>query len=548
GDPSRCVIDCQSDGRAFYIHNGEGPDTVIEGIGIVRGRVVGSASGGGIACVGTSPTIRNCVISGCKTASAGSGGGLLNSGGEPLVEGCTIAGNWSDHGGGVRNDNHGRISLVRTIVFGNCAFSGAQISNGTGVVNLECCDIEPEAWDSGAEVAGGLGADPLFCSPNPCTNVPSPNGSYHLQPGSPCLPEASPCGELIGALGADCGPEGIRVCCLPGGQCIETDETDCLSQGGTFRTDVSACIPLLCDPDGACCLENGVCGVMSFSECEIVPGYWLGVGAPCDPSPCIPVTSDCLFVDFDTDDDPWTIQPLAHATSADFRWVFQCPNLPPIGYPFELYIRLARCRQCSGCECVTGVEMTHVPGMDPAFVESWETSNVPFECGVSLLDGVFAGDAPFVPGERYFIGTSHLDAICGEQDPCTPEGPFFEVFYVYQGCDGVVGSLDCVSVPPSGTPEDEPSARVFLASPIPNPTVDGCDLRFGLVRESDWTLRIVDVAGRDVVSLGGRLGPGIHTRRWNGRDAHGREVPSGVYQVRLDVEGIRLEESLVRLR
>ena len=27
--PEKCVIDCQNQGRAFYFHNGEGPDSVV---------------------------------------------------------------------------------------------------------------------------------------------------------------------------------------------------------------------------------------------------------------------------------------------------------------------------------------------------------------------------------------------------------------------------------------------------------------------------------------------------------------------------------------
>ena len=57
------VIDCENSGRGFYFHSGEGPNSVISGLTITNGYVY-DANGGGIYCSGSSPTIRNCTITG----------------------------------------------------------------------------------------------------------------------------------------------------------------------------------------------------------------------------------------------------------------------------------------------------------------------------------------------------------------------------------------------------------------------------------------------------------------------------------------------------
>ena len=63
------------------------------------------------------------------------------------------------------------------------------------------------------------------------------------------------------------------------------------------------------------------------------------------------------------------------------------------------------------------------------------------------------------------------------------------------------------------------------------------------------TLAVYDIGGRVVRELHrGRLGAGPQRFDWNGRDAAGREVPAGIYFVRLDSERIRLDAKLVKLR
>ena len=85
--PENCIIDpngSEADGhRGFYFHNGEDPDSILDGFTIKKGYIIGS--GGGIACINnSSPTIRNCII--CDSiALNGNGGGILCNESNPTI-------------------------------------------------------------------------------------------------------------------------------------------------------------------------------------------------------------------------------------------------------------------------------------------------------------------------------------------------------------------------------------------------------------------------------------------------------------------------------
>ncbi len=132
--PTRCIIDCQGNEynqiRAFTIVNYESQDTVIEGFTLTGGWINGGGSqdqhrGGGILIRNSSPTIRNCIVTGNY---AKYGGGIQFKGGLPgvacLVENCTIHGNLSlAQTGGMRVTNGSQVILTNSIVWGNVSES-----------------------------------------------------------------------------------------------------------------------------------------------------------------------------------------------------------------------------------------------------------------------------------------------------------------------------------------------------------------------------------------------------------------------------------------
>lgn len=170
--------------------------------------------GGGMYCVHSSPTLTNCTFSENAAvagyAFVGQGGGMFCSGSSPTLTNCTFSENvaphavWDGLGGGMRCVSSSP-TLTNTII----AFSteGEAIScDGASSPSLICCDIFGNAggdWIGCIADQYGVNSnfsdDPLFCLED------NPGEPYSLHEGSPCLPENSPCGELVGALGQGCG-------------------------------------------------------------------------------------------------------------------------------------------------------------------------------------------------------------------------------------------------------------------------------------------------------------------------------------------------------
>lgn len=87
-------------------------------------------------------------------------------------------------------------------------------------------------------------------------------------------------------------------------------------------------------------------------------------------------------------------------------------------------------------------------------------------------------------------------------------------------------------------PSSVPTANDLRAlACAPNPFRDGTTLGFALERSGPVRLAVYDVCGRLVRTLvDGREAPGLHAVAWEGRDAHGSLLPSGVYYYRLQTQ------------
>jgi hypothetical protein len=83
----------------------------------------------------------------------------------------------------------------------------------------------------------------------------------------------------------------------------------------------------------------------------------------------------------------------------------------------------------------------------------------------------------------------------------------------------------------------------------PNPALGRCVVRFATARPGPVELHIHDAAGRRVRRLVDHpLDAGAHSVEWDGTDAAGRTVASGVYFVELRANGHRITGSVVWLR
>ncbi|MBD3162780.1 MAG: hypothetical protein GF346_10365 [Candidatus Eisenbacteria bacterium] len=141
-------------------------------------------------------------------------------------------------------------------------------------------------------------------------------------------------------------------------------------------------------------------------------------------------------------------------------------------------------------------------------------------------------------------GDFHLepDSPCidaGNADsPADPDGTIADIgaFFFDQGTTTV-----------SSSPADE-TARLLLPS-RPEPAFDVATIRYRVPTESPVRLTIHGPSGRVVRTLVDERRPeGVHGVQFDGRDAHGRPLPAGVYFSRLAVSGRTESRRLTLLR
>ncbi len=82
----------------------------------------------------------------------------------------------------------------------------------------------------------------------------------------------------------------------------------------------------------------------------------------------------------------------------------------------------------------------------------------------------------------------------------------------------------------TGIPPVVKITRFALHPNFPNPFNPATTIEYDLPRETDLSLVIFDIQGREVRTLvNGRRPRGRHRVRWDGRDASGKPVASGIY-------------------
>jgi hypothetical protein len=222
GSPEACIIDCMSLDSGFHFEDGEGADSVLDGVTITNGVAY---IGAGVNCSSeSSPTIANCVIRDCS-AEYGAGiycfnipelngcvfynnhavqeaGAITCTGPDPItITSCTFVANSSSWGGAITSI-YGDLTIENSII-ASCAEGEAVACSPDGTAELHCCCVYGNAegdWvdciAGQASLNGNISADPLLCDVG--------SGNVALCANSPCREEASGCGAAIGARGTDC--------------------------------------------------------------------------------------------------------------------------------------------------------------------------------------------------------------------------------------------------------------------------------------------------------------------------------------------------------
>ncbi len=116
---ANCVIDCEEDGRAFWIREGEREPTEIRGVTIHNGK---TGPGGAILCDGTSASIRDCEFAfnrGSNLSQEAAGGAVCAVGGGVVsVDVCRFESNTATNGSG----GAVAVSVGSTLSLRQCEF------------------------------------------------------------------------------------------------------------------------------------------------------------------------------------------------------------------------------------------------------------------------------------------------------------------------------------------------------------------------------------------------------------------------------------------
>lgn len=101
----------------------------------------------------------------------------------------------------------------------------------------------------------------------------------------------------------------------------------------------------------------------------------------------------------------------------------------------------------------------------------------------------------------------------------------------------------------AGVDDFGPGGRVRLRQNAPNPFASRTSIGFDLARRAPVSLRVYDVAGRQVRVLAeGVREAGSHAVEWNGRDEQGAPVKAGLYFCRLEADGAAETRRIVLAR
>ena len=98
-----------------------------------------------------------------------------------------------------------------------------------------------------------------------------------------------------------------------------------------------------------------------------------------------------------------------------------------------------------------------------------------------------------------------------------------------------------------GRPATAPEMTV--SAPSPNPVSRATAFTLSVPAPTRARVAVYDLAGREVAVLYDRRAPaGPIPLAWNGKDARGRPVSSGVYWIRAEAEGRSVERKVVWVR
>ncbi|MDH3976823.1 MAG: right-handed parallel beta-helix repeat-containing protein, partial [Deltaproteobacteria bacterium] len=145
-------------GPVATFDSGETSASVLDGFTLTKGTGI-SNRGGGLYITGSSPTIKDSVITGHAGFQFGSGGYILSSS-SPTITGTTINGNSSQYGGGLFVDSSSTLTLTDSTISNNTATShyggGVYLRDSSAAVSNTAItgNAASSNWGGGFYLAG----------------------------------------------------------------------------------------------------------------------------------------------------------------------------------------------------------------------------------------------------------------------------------------------------------------------------------------------------------------------------------------------------------
>lgn len=120
---------------------------------------------------------------------------------------------------------------------------------------------------------------------------------------------------------------------------------------------------------------------------------------------------------------------------------------------------------------------------------------------------------------------------------------------VSNACGGITGGGGQLTVTPVAGVGDAGAVAGLQLAAGPNPFSRAAEITFRLAEAVEARVRVFDARGRLLRELATAAGVvGAQRLEWDGRDGQGREVPSGIYFLRLEAGPLTAARRLVRLR
>jgi hypothetical protein len=252
----------------------------------------------------------------------------------------------------------------------------------------------------------------------------------------------------------------------------------------------------LCFIAGACCTACG-CGITLQGDCP-APGIWKGAGTDCAPNPCAPMTAVCC----DETNGACTLEIQSTCTGAKTwrcQWQSCAPNpCPQFG---------ACCSPATGACAFSLQESCAAPGL---WHPEWASCS-PNPCPqvgacCDLLERC----------------TLALQSNCGAPGIWHPE---------WTVCTPGL-------CPPSAVSPPHMSGGTAFLGAVPNPFLTTTTVRFRLGYTGPGLCEVSTASGRLVRRIPTALRAGEPASVvWDGRNEVGRDLPTGVYWIRLVTPG-----------